>query len=79
MNAHIAKALSLFGGQQAMANACGVTQAAVSKWVRGHRVSAESAIAIERATSGRVTRFELRPDLWPAPPARPLDAAREAA
>jgi DNA-binding transcriptional regulator YdaS (Cro superfamily) len=28
-------------------------------------VSAENAIAIERATCGRVTRADMRPDLWP--------------
>lgn len=68
MDAHIAKALSVFGGQQAMATACGVTQAAVSKWVRGHRISAENAIAIERATNRVVTRSDLRPDLWAPEP-----------
>lgn len=73
MDTHIAKALHMFGGQQAMAKACGVTQAAVSKWARGYRVSAESAIAIEKATNGCVSRFDLRPDIFG--PAQPQEAA----
>ena len=65
-SASIAMAIGQLGNQPALANACGVTKAAVSRWVRGHRVSAENAIAIERATHGRVTRSDLRPDLWPS-------------
>lgn len=37
---------------------------------RGRRVAAERCIAIERATDGAVTRYELRPDVFgPAPKA----------
>ena len=41
----------------------GVSQAAVSQWLR--KVPAERVLAIERATDGKVTRHELRPDLYP--------------
>jgi DNA-binding transcriptional regulator YdaS (Cro superfamily) len=76
MNTSIARAISQFGGQAAFAKACGVTQAAVSKWTRGQRVSAESAIAIEKATDGAVTKEELRPDLFSTATSEPSkDAA----
>jgi DNA-binding transcriptional regulator YdaS (Cro superfamily) len=50
------------GGPAAVARVCGITSQAVSQW---RRVPPQHCIAIERATSGAVTRSELRPDLWP--------------
>ena len=48
---------------------------------RGRRPSAEFAIRIEAATGGRVSRAELRPDLWsggePAQPDTPAPSAAE--
>ncbi len=41
-----------------------VTQGAISQWLHG-RVPAERVLHVERATHGRVTRYELRPDLYP--------------
>lgn len=60
----IAAAVEFFGTQQKLAEAIGCTQAAVSKWVRGHQMLVENAIAIERATGGRVTAQSLRPDVF---------------
>jgi DNA-binding transcriptional regulator YdaS (Cro superfamily) len=55
-----------FGGSEAkLASACGVTQNAVWAARRAGRVSAELALKIETATSGKVSRSSLRPDLWP--------------
>ena len=67
MNTIIRQAIDQLGSQEALAKACGVSQAAVSKWARGGKVSAESAVAIHRATHGHIALFDLRPDLWPAP------------
>jgi DNA-binding transcriptional regulator YdaS (Cro superfamily) len=65
MNKHIAQAISLLGGQAALARACGRSQVAINLLARGiHRPSAETAISIERATRGVVTREQLRPDLF---------------
>lgn len=51
--------------QTELAKAVGVTQPMVSQWARGLvRVAADRVVAIERATGGRVTRQELRPDLY---------------
>lgn len=59
------KAIDIVGGQTALANKTGISQAAISKLARGiNRVSPESAVKIELATDGRVTRSDLRPDIF---------------
>lgn len=51
--------------QGAFARLIGRTQGAVSHWcLQKHRISAESAVLIERATGGQVRACELRPDLF---------------
>jgi DNA-binding transcriptional regulator YdaS (Cro superfamily) len=58
------RALRAAGGQSALARICGVTQAAVWKWLnRGVRVPAECVLSIEAATG--VSRHDLRPDIYP--------------
>jgi DNA-binding transcriptional regulator YdaS (Cro superfamily) len=59
----VQKAIEIAGSQQALATACGVSQAAVSKWALGGGISVESAINISQATSGRVSVADLRPDI----------------
>lgn len=52
--------------QSELAHALGVTQGTISHWLTGRvRVPAERVIPIEQATGGKVTRQELRPDLYP--------------
>lgn len=60
------KAITLIGNQTKLANAIGVKQQSVNKWLRSG-VPPRRVLAIEEATSGRVTRYELSPDLYPAP------------
>jgi DNA-binding transcriptional regulator YdaS (Cro superfamily) len=62
----VAKALKLKGGNQtSFAQALGVTQQTVSRLLNKKRgVTAEMAVAIERATAGEVSRADLRPDLF---------------
>lgn len=63
----IEKAVSIAGSQHRLAEVSGLSQQFISKLQRGERgVTAETALAIERATNGRVSRHDLRPDLWPA-------------
>lgn len=65
----IQSAVSLFGTQAALAEALGVSSMAVSKWMSGKaRVTAERAVDIERVTGARVTRYDLRPDIFGPPP-----------
>lgn len=58
-------ALDYFGSQAKIARALGTTQATVSRRLAaGKPLSAEDAVALERASNGAVNRAELRPDLW---------------
>ncbi len=62
---HISRAAEILGSQRALADAVGVTPGAVSQWALGiHPVPIERAVQIDRATSGAVTRRDLRPDDW---------------
>ena len=58
------RAARLLGSQVALANALGVTKAAVGQWRdTGRRVPAEHCPHIERLTGGEVRCEELRPDV----------------
>lgn len=61
------QAIFAAGSQAALASAIGVSQQAISYWIKkGHKVPAEMVLAVERAS--RVSRHELRPDIFgPAP------------
>ena len=56
------RAITEAGGTAALARTINVTPQAISQW---DRVPAERALAVEQATGGKVTRHELRPDLYP--------------
>lgn len=60
------RAVALAGSESKLSRATGYSQPAINKARRKGRVSAELAIAIERATKGAVSRHELRPDLFGA-------------
>lgn len=60
----ITRAIELFGSEAKLARATGFAQQVFNRAVRRGRVSAELAIAIQKATGGAVTADELRPDLW---------------
>ena len=69
-------AILLAGGQTALARRIGKRQSHVAQWLRRGRVGPTACIAIETAVDGRVTRYELRPDVFgPSPQqTRPSDA-----
>lgn len=55
------------GSQSKLAEACGVKQQSIWQAKKTGRCSAQLAMAIERATGGKVTAAQLRPDLpWPS-------------
>ena len=73
MNTYISHALKVVGSQSSLASRCNVTQAAVSKWLHGGRVSAENALAIQAATDSQITVHNLRQDVFgPAPGVPPV-------
>lgn len=50
--------------QEAFAKEIGVTQGMVARWVAGVKPTAERAADIERASGGKVSRLELRPEIF---------------
>ena len=61
----IQSAADHLGGQAALARAIGVAPPTVNQWIKGKRpVPVEQCLAIEQATSGKVTRRDLRPNDW---------------
>lgn len=62
---HIARAVEICGGPSKLATILGVSAQAVCFWRDGKRnLPVELMTQIERATDGRVTRQQLRPDDW---------------
>lgn len=60
----LSRAVSIAGGQLALAKKIGTSQPRVWNWLnRDARVPAEFVLPIEHATG--VSRHELRPDLYP--------------
>lgn len=72
----LARAIALVGGQSELARRIDVTQQQVWKWLQSGRPAPESVRAIERATDGRVSRYDLRPDVFGRIPADAADLAR---
>lgn len=50
--------------KRALAEACGVKPQAVSQWFACGKAPPGRCLAIEQATGGEVTRYELRPDVF---------------
>lgn len=62
---HIRRAIELTGSQRALAEKTGLSQQGISYLLNEARqISAEIAIAIDRATDGKVPREKLRPDIF---------------
>lgn len=60
------KAIELAGGQAALARLLGVKQGHVWYWLRKTgRVPAEKVLPTVEALDGKISRRELRPDLYP--------------
>jgi DNA-binding transcriptional regulator YdaS (Cro superfamily) len=58
----LARAIAIVGGVAEMARRLSVTSQAVSQW---DEVPAERVLQVERACNGEVTRYDLRPDIYP--------------
>lgn len=63
MNNPVEKAIKVLGTQNNLASVCGVSQNAVSKWLKGYnRVTLEKALIIEKATNKEVKAEDFNPD-----------------
>ena len=63
------QAIAAAGSQSELARRIGVSQNAVSRWMRiNGQVGDRFAIKVEQATDGAVSRHDLRPDLYPRDP-----------
>ena len=64
VNEAIKTTIDFVGSQARLGKACGVSQAAVGKWLNGKaKPSPEKVPLIVKATKGLVKNYELRPDL----------------
>lgn len=60
----IESAIEQLGSEAKLAEAAGVSQPAVNEAKKKGRVGPRLAIGIEAATRGKISRSQLRPDLW---------------
>ncbi len=75
----VVEAVRIVGSQKILAQRIARSQQQISNLCRrAARISGEDAIAIDRATAGRISAAALRPDLWRRPEDVPADAARSA-
>ncbi|UPG86826.1 helix-turn-helix domain-containing protein [Luteibacter aegosomatis] len=63
----IDRVIEIVGGQEKLASILAIKSPSISGWRMRNRVPAERCIAIERATNGIVTRYDLRPDVFGTP------------
>lgn len=60
----IKTAIKIVGTQKRLAEACGVTQAAVQKWLCGKaKVAPRNVKSLVEATNGEIQAHQIRPDL----------------
>lgn len=65
----VEKAVAQFGTEAKLAAAAGVVQSTVHKAKASGRVGIRLAKGIDAATSGAISKSDLRPDIWaPADP-----------
>ncbi|MGA2491876.1 MAG: YdaS family helix-turn-helix protein [Roseiarcus sp.] len=62
----IGRAVSLLGSEAKLAAAAGVAQATINEAKHTGTVGPKLAMGVDRATGGRISRSDLRPDLWPS-------------
>lgn len=59
------RAIAIVGSAEELAAVTKTPKTTVSSWRhKSKRVGASKALAVERATGGKVTRHELRPDIF---------------
>jgi DNA-binding transcriptional regulator YdaS (Cro superfamily) len=75
-----ASLIAFFGSAGALAKAADVSKQAVSQWSDDAPIPAARCRAIERASKGRITVHDLRPDFFgPAPGVAPAIPSKDRA
>ncbi|MGH8523807.1 MAG: transcriptional regulator, partial [Gammaproteobacteria bacterium] len=64
MTTALRMAIELLGSQAALARCVGIRPQAVQQWAIKGRVPAARCLSVEQATRGRVSRYDLRPDVF---------------
>ena len=64
------RAIKILGSQDALALALGIKSPSITGFRKRERVPAERCLQIEELTGGKVTRYELRPDVFGSPARR---------
>ena len=68
----VAAAIKALGSESKLGQATGYSQVAINKAKRrvaaGGKVSAGLGVAIDKATAGMISKYQLRPDLFDPPP-----------
>ncbi|BDE02164.1 YdaS family helix-turn-helix protein [Pasteurella multocida] len=59
MNKVIDKAISICGSRKKLAEACNVSEMAVSLWLRGGGINGKYVTPISKATNGKVSEKEI--------------------
>ncbi len=59
------KIIAACGSQAELARRIGVQPMTVTQWKRRKNIPADRVLAVEKATGGQVSRFEMRPDIYP--------------
>ncbi|MGC1547434.1 MAG: YdaS family helix-turn-helix protein [Rhodanobacter sp.] len=62
------RAVDIFKTQNALAAELKLRSASISGWRKRNRIPVERCRDIERVTGGRVTRYDLRPDMFGVAP-----------
>jgi DNA-binding transcriptional regulator YdaS (Cro superfamily) len=60
----IQKAIDVAGSQEKLSMLSGLSQGTISKYVRGYKITAESALRIEQSIDKKVMRHELCPEVF---------------
>lgn len=69
------KAIINVGSTAELARRVGVVPMAITQWKRRQQVPPERCLAVEAATGGAITRYDLRPDVFGDAPTRSQEAA----
>jgi len=65
MREALEQAIKMIGNKNRVAQLCGISPVQIAKWLKAGKTPPHRCIELERATNGGITRYELRPDIYP--------------